>query len=70
MARIENKAIEIKAACSVKIATTLAELYVQDLVDQRKELSKEKERLQEERRELQRNLGGGHILCNLIFLAL
>jgi chromosome segregation ATPase len=69
-ARIENKASEIKAAASAGTTTALAEQYFQELVEQRKELSKEKQRLQEERRELQRNLGGGQILWNMILMAL
>ena len=52
-ARIENKASKIKAAFSAGTATALAQQYFQELVEQRKELSKEKERLRDERRELQ-----------------
>ena len=67
--KIEDKANEIKAASSVETMTKLAQQYFQELVAQSKELSKEKVRLQGERRELQRNLGGGQILWSLILLA-
>ena len=58
-ASIEQKASEIKVAASVETVTTLAEMYFQELVEQRKELSKEKERLQADRRALLQNLAGG-----------
>lgn len=68
--RIENKAKEINAAASTETVTALAGhwgQYFEELVEQRKELSKEKERLQAERKELL--LGGGQVIWNLILLA-
>ena len=69
-ASIEKKASEIKVASSVETVTALAEKYFQELVEQRKELSKEKEGLLAERRELLQTPGGGKVLWSLILLAL
>ena len=64
--KIEDKASEIKAASLAVPVTELSQIFILELVEQRKELSNEKGRLQAQRQQLEQNLGGGQCLISTL----